>query len=247
MRAPRPHSPVQENLLRTLSASMHHMAQPLSIIQASLELALLKPTTARQFREVAEEALRQLGRTVDTLHFAAQLTRFHQPAADTTDILLSPVLQEVIADLGRTLATAQIKLSLVHSGHERELQFSPTRLRQLFFYIFQALQHLSQPGDIVRIAIQAHAAHVALRISNVPGCTVQSTPQTQSAAGDEVATRALALAEAIVASAGAELTVTSSPLLIIADFPVHRLSQPHPAGKHRFDRPTPPQLEANTH
>ena len=35
----------QEKFLRMLAASMHQMAQPMSTIQASLEMALLSPTT----------------------------------------------------------------------------------------------------------------------------------------------------------------------------------------------------------
>jgi hypothetical protein len=236
---------VQESLLRNLSANLHQLTQPLSILQASLELSLLKPNTAAQFREVAEEALRQLGRAAETLHFTSQLTRYYQPPSDEGEVLLSHVLEDVLADLGRTLTSSQIKLSLVRSGHEREILFSPTRLRQLFFYVFQAVQHLSQPGDIVRVAVRASATHAALRISHVPGCRMQ--PAAQARSSHDPSTHALTLAEAIMASAGGKLTVTSTPLLIVASFPARRLTQPHPAVKSQFDRPTLPTLEAGSH
>ena len=70
-----------------LSASMHQMAQPLSTIQASLELALLSPTTAeRNIKEIAENVLRQLRSAVESMQFAACLARFQQPAADMQDV-----------------------------------------------------------------------------------------------------------------------------------------------------------------
>ena len=97
----------QKQFLSTLSASMHEMAQPLSTIQASLELALLCPTTIEQYRWVAEDALMQLQRVVESMQFTAQLTRFHQPAADIQDVLLSAVLEEVISDLQRTFDDRQ--------------------------------------------------------------------------------------------------------------------------------------------
>jgi hypothetical protein len=244
MRAPQPIPPSHENLLRTLSTSLHQLAQPLSIIQASLELALLKPTSAEQFKEVAEESLRQLGRTVDTLRFTSQLTRFYQPASDEAHVLLSHVLEDVITDLGRTLNTAQIQLCLVHSGREREIYFSPVRLRQLFFYILQAVQHLSQAGDIVQVEVQAHAGHVKLRIYHTPG---RIAPPAQKTSAEDLTTRALALAEAIVTGAGFEFSVNTSPLLIVADFPVRRESQPHLVSKNKIEGTTTPRLAATTH
>jgi signal transduction histidine kinase len=238
-------SPVQENFLKTLSTSLHQMAQPLSIIQASLELALLRETTSGEpFREVAECVLEQLGRAVETLRFTSQLSRFQQPASDVTSVLLSEVLQNVIEDLSHTLSTAQIKVALDHSGREREIQFSPVRLRQLFFYILQAVQHLSQPGDIVHIDLQTHAGNIKLRIFQTPDRAAHPTP---NASDESFATRALALAEAIVTSTGAEFQVINSPLLIIADFPVRRQSKQPAVDKNSFEGTTPAQFAAGPH
>ena len=236
--------PAQENFLKTLSTSLHQMAQPLSIIQASLELALLRQTTDKPFREVAENVLEQLGRTVETLRFTSQLARFQQPALDVSSILLSEVLQDVIEDLSRTLSTAQIKLALDHSGREREIRFSPVRLRQLFFNILQAVQHLSQPRDIVHIDLQAHSGNIKLRIFQTLDRAARSMPK---ASDENFSTRALALAEAIVASAGGKFRVINSPLLIIADFPVHRQSKQPAADKNSFEGTTPAQFAAGPH
>lgn len=236
-------SPAQDNFLKTLSASLHQMAQPMSIIQASLEVALLRQTANEPFREVAEKVLEQLGRAVETLRFTSQLARYQQPASDVTSVRLSHVLQDAIEDLSRTLSTAQIKLALDHSGREREIQFSPVRLRQLFFYILQAVQHLSQPGDVVHIAIQANAGNIKLRIFQTPEHTVQPAPK---ASDESFTTRALALAEAIVSSAGAEFHVNHSPLLITVDFPVRRQNK-QPAADKRFERTIPAQFAAGPH
>ena len=235
----------QESFLKNLSASLHQMAQPLSIIQASMELALLRQTTGEPFRQVAENVLEQIGRAVETLRYTSQLARYQQPANDVANIHLSDVLQDAIADLSRTLSTAQIKLALDHSGREREIQFSRSRLRQLFFYILQAVQHLAQPGDVLHIALQAQAGNIKLRIFQTPERAVVQTPSKPS--DESFATRSLALAQAIVTGAGAEFFVSQSPLLIIADFPVRRQNKPHVVGKNRFEGTAPANFAAGPH
>jgi hypothetical protein len=233
-----------ESFLKTLSSSLHQMAQPLSIIQASLELALLRQTDEEQFRGVAENVLEQLSRTVETLRFASQLSRFQQPPLDVANVLLSDVLHDVISDLSCTLSNAQIKLALDHTGREREIQFSPVRLRQLFFYMLQTVQHLSQPGDVVHIGIHAHASNIKVRIFQPAGHAIPPAPK---ASDESFVTRSLALAEAIVTSAGAEFCVMNSPLLIIANFPVRRQSKQPAADKNRFEGTRSAQFAASPH
>jgi hypothetical protein len=234
----------QENFLKSLSAGFHQMAQPLSIIQASMELALLRKTTGEAFGEAAQSVLDQVARAVETLRFTSQLVRYQQPASDEANLLLSDVLHEVVEDLSRTLSTAHIKLALDHSGCEREIQFSRTRLRQLFFYILQAVQHLSQPGDVIHISLQAHAGNIKLRIFQSPERTTAIAPKTSD---ESFATRSLALAEAIVAGAGAEFQLNLSPLLIVVDFPVRRQRKHGLTGKNRFERTSPAEFAAGPH
>jgi len=50
----------QENFLKSLSAGFHQMAQPLSIIQASMELARLRKTTGEALGQVAQSVLDQI-------------------------------------------------------------------------------------------------------------------------------------------------------------------------------------------
>jgi hypothetical protein len=62
--------------LRTLSHSLHQMAQPLSTIQLTLELALLNATSIEQHRDAVEGVLADMRRVVDGLQFSRTLTRF---------------------------------------------------------------------------------------------------------------------------------------------------------------------------
>ena len=245
-----PHSlpnrfPSQEKFLRTLTASMHQMAQPLSTIQASLELALLSPTTAEQYQELAQDALRHLQGAVESMQFAARLARFQQPAGDVRDVLLSTALEEVISDLQRTLDTAQLQLLFFRSEHEQLIRISPTRLRQMLFYVLQALQDCSQPGDLVHIEIHAPVGHLLLRIqhSQLKNDQVDCAKPPHEGMGD----RALALAEAIVSGAGGEFSVTTYPFLIVADFPVKRESRAGAIGKNKLSDLASSQLAVSSH
>jgi hypothetical protein len=212
------HNSRQDKFLRTLSESMHQMAQPLSTIQASLELAVLSPTTAAEYKEIAENVLAQLRSAIDSMQFGARLSRFQQPAIDVRDVSLSAALHEVISSLQRTLDAAEVKLLVGDLEHEPLISSSPTRLRQMLFYVLQAVQHYSQPGDLAKIETDGTKGHLRLRIQHVAAKTGQIvrplSPQ------DEITDRALALADAIVTSGGGEFSVSTSPLLIIADFPL---------------------------
>ncbi len=212
----------QEKFLSTLSESMHQMAQPISTIQAALELAVLSPTTAAEYKEIAENILGQLRSATETMQFAARLTRFQQPAADVRNLLLSAALDEVISSLQHTLDTARLQLLFLRPQHEQMISISVTRLRQMLFYVLQAVQGCSQPGDLAKIEIQEFTGHLILRIkhSSSSAQTVRAMPSS-----DGIVEKALALADAIVTTAGGEFNVSTDPLLIVADFPVRRESR----------------------
>ena len=239
------HHTAQDKFLRTISESMHRMAQPLSTIQASLEMALLSPTTAQEYKEIAENVLAQLRSAVDSMQFAARLSRFQRPAIDVRDVSLSAALQEIISSLQRTLDTAQLKLVFRHSEREPLINASPTRLRQMLFYVLQAVQSYSQAGDLATIETDAVTGHLRLRIEHAPAKSGQAvcaiSPQ------DEIVDRALALAEAIVISGGGEFSVSTSPLLIVADFPLRQESSAAVIDKNKASGLTSAHLSIASH
>ncbi len=235
----------QEQFLRTLSESMHQMAQPLSTIQASLEVALLSPTTAAEYKEIAENVLAQLRSAVDSMQFAARLSRFQGPAADMRGVSVSAALQDAISSLQRTLDTAEVKLVVRGLDHEPLISASPTRLCQMFFYVLQAVQHYSQPGDLAKIETDNTAGHLRLRIQHVAAKTGQTVRPLSLQ--DEITDRALALADAIVTSGGGEFSVSTSPLLIVANFPLHHDSSTAAIEKHKAPGFTNSPVEIASH
>jgi hypothetical protein len=235
-------SPAQQKFLRTLTNSMHQMAQPMATIQASLELALLNPPTQAEYREIAENILGQLRSAVDSMQFAARLARYQQPPTDVREVLLSVMLEEVISGLQRTLDTAQLQLLFFRPEHEPLISISPVRLKQMLFYVLQAVQSYSQPGDLAKIEIQGQADHLVLRIKHSPGGAAHTRPSPEGTAD-----RAIALAEAIVTGAGGEFSVSTTPLLIVADFPVKREKLTHVLDKNKVSDFSASQSSVTSH
>ncbi len=207
----------QPNFLTRLSANLHELAQPLSIIQASLELALLSPITLEQYQDVTRGVLHDLQRSVECLQFVACLTRFQQPAKDVQEIVLGPVLEGVISDLQCTLEAAELQVLFSRSERDPAIRISAARLRQLFFYVLQAAQACGQPGDLIQIEVRERAGHVVLLVEQSKARIEPADGANQLA--HDAGVRALALAEAIVSSAGGEFSVATHPLRVVADFP----------------------------
>ena len=206
----------QPNFLTRLSANLHELAQPLSIIQASLELALLSPITLEQYQDVTRGVLHDLQRSVECLQFVACLTRFQQPAKDVQEIALGAVLEGVISDLQCTLEAAELQVLFSRPERDPAIRISAARLRQLFFYVLQAAQDCGQPGDLIQIEVRERAGHVVLLLEQ------SKTAEPAGSAGPlahDAGVKALALAEAIVSSAGGEFSVATHPLRVVADFP----------------------------
>ncbi len=207
----------QEKFFRLLSSGLHDMAQPLSIAQGCLELALLAPTTAEQYQDLAKEVLELVGRVAESMRFASQLTRFQQPASDVADVLLNPVLEEAIADQRQAWDAAQVMVMYFRPRAQYTLRVSPTRLRQMLFHVLQVTQKLSRPGSAVHIKLLGSAGKLRLKIQHPsPG---QESALDQWSDNDSVG-RALALIDSIVTGAGGRFSLRLSPLLIVADFPL---------------------------
>ncbi len=62
----------RDKFLHTLALELHHLTQPLSIMQGALELALLsRATSVEQYQELAREVLEQVGRMAESIRFAS--------------------------------------------------------------------------------------------------------------------------------------------------------------------------------
>ena len=199
-----PHnSASQEKFLRTLSASLHQMAQPLSIIQASLELALLSPTTAEQYQ-------RDRGKCPGAVAARGGVHAVHRAAGTVSAAgsgcaamyCSSVVLEEVISRSATHLDTAQLQLLVL-----------PLRARAAdknFTDSFAADAFLRAAGGAGLLPTRRSREHRNSGTGGSSGAADQALSCQQPggashpAASDDTVDRALALADAIVTSAGGE-------------------------------------------
>jgi hypothetical protein len=104
------------------------------------------------------------------------------------------------------------------SPYDQELiHISPARLRQMLFFVLQAVQGSSQAGDVLTVDVQEAAGRLVLRVRRIN--RRMGDGAVSDAPRDEQVDKALALAEAIVNSAGGKFMVTADPLFLVADFP----------------------------
>lgn len=84
-----------QEILGTLSRALHQTTQPLTVLQGTLELALLKATTVDEYKDVIERSLEELRRVTDCFGHLRTLIQSHQPARDMTTFPVSSMVGEV--------------------------------------------------------------------------------------------------------------------------------------------------------
>jgi hypothetical protein len=137
---------------------------------------------------------------------------------DVKNVSISAALESTISDLQCTLEAAQIQVLFSRPESDPSIQISPARLRQMLFYVLQAVQGCSRPGDVVCIEIQQQAGYVVLWVEQRRSESDQTEPVSEFPLSETVVERALALADTIVRNAGGQFRVTTNPLLVVADF-----------------------------
>lgn len=72
---------VEQEIVDTIARGLHKTAQPLTVLQGMLELALLNAGTVDEYKQTIEQALEELQRVVDCFEHLRTLTQLHQPAS----------------------------------------------------------------------------------------------------------------------------------------------------------------------
>src|ERR1700690_4377062 len=75
---------------------LHDMAQPLTVLQGSLELALMQGQTPEEYRQWLGFALEQAGRRASDLEYVQQVVRLQQPAEDVAAFTISVLMRTVL-------------------------------------------------------------------------------------------------------------------------------------------------------
>ena len=208
---------VEQEIVDTIARGLHKTAQPLTVLQGMLELALLNARTVDEFKQAVERSLEELQRVTDSFDHLRTLTHLHQPATDLATFAVSAMVKAVLTTLKSHSSTARVELVLEakvdewkDSGEDR-VRMSRGRVSTALKMALSDLLPLLKSGSKVVVLVQADAADVVIRVETAG--TQQRAPL--NGAPPNLMTPRQELARAMVASAGGELTWSSRSGFVI--------------------------------
>jgi hypothetical protein len=213
---------VDQEISGTISRGLHQTTQPLTVLQGTLELALLNASTVDEFRHAIERSLEELQRVTDSFEHLRTLTQLHQPASDVATFTPSSVAKAVLTSLQGHSAAAGVELVLQTkpgdrkpSGEDR-VKMSRSRVSTALKMALLDLLAVLSRGSKVVLLIEAEARDVLIRAEVATG------PQHGTKVSDappSLMTPRQELARAMMASAGGELIFSPSPCGLLIRLP----------------------------
>jgi signal transduction histidine kinase len=147
---------LETQIAKAASRGLHDTAQPLTVLQGVLELALEQARTVEECREALASALSEAARVTACFEHVRQLVRLQQPASDVCDFALEEAVQEVAGSLpGVKVVENPAKDVLVRA--------SRGRVRQALSLLMSAVA-LNGPQEI-RISIMVSQNELAVQLS----------------------------------------------------------------------------------
>jgi len=188
---------------------LHDMAQPLTVLQGSLELALMQVQSADEYRQWLEFALEQAGRLASNLEYVQQVVRLQHPPGDVEVFPISAPIKASLQELHGIFAERQLAVTVLQRSEREEVAASSSRVHEILRLLFSGLcSLLPQCGQIV-LELRHAAAGVSLqfRVADDSGQPIELEI-------NNLVPSSLKLAQAAVASAAGEMTLGLKPLRI---------------------------------
>lgn len=163
---------------RFVADASHELRTPLTILRGEIEVALRRPRSVEEYREVLQsnkEEIENLSRLTENLLLLARADA-GQALTSQTDVDVSQVAREVCSKL---LATAERRNVSVSCSADEYVTVRGDRLaleRVLFNLIDNAISY-SPPGDTVGVAIRSDAGQALIEITDAgPGIPPEHLP-----------------------------------------------------------------------
>ena len=204
-----------------LSYELHQTAQPLTVLQGMLELALLSARTTEEYRGAIQCAMEQSQRISGSLDLVRKLVHFHQPPADLSSFSVSDTVRAVVESVkdNYTVAGVECEFHPPPAGHNAGLDVviaSEERIAGALALILSNLPRWAKTGGTVEVAIELDSQNVRVRIE----ARQQGDEAGHRATSDpNLMTAPLHLARTMVTSSGGSVMQSEPEFSLVISLP----------------------------
>jgi C4-dicarboxylate-specific signal transduction histidine kinase len=199
------------NLLQAIAEGMHSMAQPLTVLRATLEVANEREASVDRYQQAIHNSLVAVVRVVDAMGFVHELVRIAHDSPDAGPVEVRSVLDLVAEDLQCLLDEAAISLKISVPNGVHKVVASAARLRQCQFYLVQHALSCAPAGSVIEISVRSVEEQVGIFVCNQVSASLQGGVPAGSTGPFVDVDQTLALAEALAVSLGGSLRWRTNP------------------------------------
>ena len=199
---------------------MHSMAQPLTVLRATLEVASGNASCISHYQRAIDSSLVEVSRLVDTMGFVQELVRIARDIQAPESVCIRTVVSQVVEDLTCVLDDAEVSLKLSVPQDTPAVLAVPAGLRQCLFHLVQQAQSGASRGDVIDLCahVDAHEMNIVIRRESKP--LAISPPPSRSSCRFAPDARVMTLAEALASAQNASLQWQTYPFVARLRLPV---------------------------
>jgi hypothetical protein len=209
-------------LLDALAEALHAMAQPLTVLRATLELALGNSSSIAAGQSAMEASLGEVERVVENMGFAQELLRIMRDRPVVASVDVQAILATVREDLQRVMDEAGIALVTSIDNDASVVLASASGLRQCAFLLLQQPLHESAWGDSITVNGYVRRGEVEM-VVRCESSSRKNSPSPSIALHSNVSEiRGMVLAQALAVAQGGDLRWHDSPFEACLSLPIGR-------------------------
>ena len=208
---------VDQEISDPITLGLHQATQPLTILQGTLELALVNANSMDEYKHAIQRSLEELQRVTDCFEHLRSITQLHRQVSDITTFAVSPMVKALLLSLKGRFGAAgvefilQSKLGDSKDSSSELVRLSASRVSTALKMALLELLPSLESGDKVAVVIEAVSVGVLIRF------TTEARVQAGAASADAVPpqmTPRQELALAMAASTGGELAFVSNGIFL---------------------------------
>lgn len=196
------------------------MAQPLTVLRATLEIASGNAYSISHYQHAIDSSLAEVSRVSEAMGFVQELVRIARNVSKPTRVDLADVIATVREDLRCVLEASGVSLELDLPDDLPSVMASTQQLRQCLFYLLQHAVSLCRVGGTIDVASNRidGELHLILRKWSSEPIGSEASARVNSWWGNLLPS--LTLAEALVKGHGGHLEWQTEPFAACLSLPV---------------------------